>query len=350
MTAPQELTIAIPDLRLPPAWMVAAQSYLADRFAPDCERIVLPARTVPGGTLRLASGILRTVPPPPPRRLGAFRRRTAEQVPQGRRIVDLRHRLHGNWAHFLNNHLPLFFVLSEALGLDWGEALLLVPEDTPAYIFDASALFGLELRATDALVEGPGVTFEMTPWIGQRAARADWVRLPHPAAALTAALAAAPAARALPRRVFLSRKDTRVPQNGAEVSEWLAARGYETVYAEDLTAADQFRLFRQAESMVAVHGAGLAPLLYSGLGAGPAELVEILPCGHVTDVYRVIAQVAGCRWIGIRGRAKPEYLYHSYEFDKDFKMFSLDSFEIDLAALEEAMVLLARTGGQAPDV
>jgi hypothetical protein len=347
MTAPQDLTIEIPDLPLPPAWMVAARSYFADRFAPDCERIFLPARTVSGGRLRLASGTLRTALPPAPRRLGAFRRRAAERVPEGRRIVDLRNRLPSNWAHFLNNHLPLFFMLSDAIGLDWSEALLLVPEDTPPHIFEAAALFGLELWATDAPVEGPGVAFEMTPWIGQRAARADWVRLPRPLAALETALVTAPAARALPRRVFLSRKDTRVPQNGAEVSVWLAAHGYETVYAEDLPPADQFRLFRQAERMVAVHGAGLAPLLYCGPGAGPAELVEILPCGHVTDVYRAMAHQTGVRWIGVRGRLKPEYVRPAYDFSKRFTAFSLDGFEVDVAALEHAFEALG-TAAETP--
>ena len=169
------------------------------------------------------------------------------------------------------------------------------------------------------------------------------MRLPGPAHALAATLAGAPPGRSLPRRVFLSRKDTRVPSNAAEVEGFLGARGFKTVYPEDLSASDQMHLFAGAEEMVAVHGAGLAPLLYCGAGAGleggPRRLIEVLPCGHITDVYRVIADRVGCAWIGVRGRLKPEYIRPAYDIGAGFSKFSLDSFEIDIAALEEAFAL-----------
>ena len=66
-----------------------------------------------------------------------------------------------------------------------------------------------------------------------------------------------------------------------------------------------------------------------------------MPCGHMTDVYRVMAGQLGCGWIGVRGRIKPEYVRPAYELGAVFKEFSLDSFEVDLAALGLAFDLAA---------
>jgi capsular polysaccharide biosynthesis protein len=144
---------------------------------------------------------------------------------------------------------------------------------------------------------------------------------------------------ALPSRIFLSRRDTRVLENEAEVADWLGARGFTKLYPEDFSAADQLRLFRQAEVIVAVHGAGLAPLLYASVSDRPRHLVELLPCGHMTDVYRVMAHQTGWSWAGVRGRLKPEYVKPAYAFHAEFKQFSLDSFEVDIRALDEAFAL-----------
>lgn len=344
-TAAGEIIIAIPDGKVPSARMVTPQSYLIDRIEPACEIIALPERRVAGGELRIHCGEIRAAPPAPGGLRSRLMRRTPpnERVPQGHIAIDLRHHLDGNWAHMLNNHLPLSFRMLEATGVGWDKALILLPADAPRYIHAAAALFGLDTHATDAVVEGQGLAFSMEPRVGQRAARADWVRLADPARALSATLAGAPPGQPLPQRVFLSRKDTRVPSNATEVEAFLRARGFETVYPEDLSASDQMHLFAGAEEMVAVHGAGLAPLLYcgasAGLEGGPRRLIEILPCGHVTDVYRVIADRVGCAWIGVRGRLKPEYVRPAHDIGAGFSKFSLDSFEVDVAALEEAFAL-----------
>ena len=95
-----------------------------------------------------------------------------------------------------------------------------------------------------------------------------------------------------------------------------------------------------------MHGAGLAPLLYCAPGTGPRLLVEILSCGHMTNVYRALAAEAGCRWIGVRGRIKPEYVAPAYRFDEAFRAFSLDNFELDPASLDLAFEMVADSGGE----
>jgi capsular polysaccharide biosynthesis protein len=258
-----------------------------------------------------------------------------------RPIFDARRRTPGNWAHFLNNHLPILFRLCDHEGLDPSSMLVVTPADTPDYIAEAAALFGIGIERIDAPVEGQVLEYEVEPWTGLRAARAEWVRSAAVRDLLALRLAAAPPpADPLPRRVFLSRNDTRRISNEAEIETLLARHGFRTVYPEQLSAADQFRLFEQAEIMVAIHGAGLAPLLYRPEG-GLQQLVEILPCGHMTDVYRVMAEQVGCRWIGVRGRIKPAYVKAAYDLEARFNAFSLDSFEVDPVSLEKALTLIS---------
>lgn len=328
----------IPSVSIPPGQLVTAQSFLIDRIKADVEIISLPEKTIPGGTVAWTTGPVQAVPQRA-KRMRAFLPTPKAVAPEGRWIIDLRRQSPSNWAHFLNNHLPLTFALTEKAGLDPAACLALLPKDTPGYILKVAALFGLEVMATDDLVEGTGLTYSVSPWIAVRAVRADWARLAQPAAVIETLKAETPD-QDLPRKVFLSRQDTRVLSNEAEIERLLAGRGFQKVYPETLSAADQLRLFRGAEEMVAVHGAGLAPLLYCTPGAGPRLLVEILPAGHMTDVFRAIAHRVGSAWIGVRGRIKPEYIRPAYQIDQDkFTAYSLDAFEVDPVSLEQAFDL-----------
>jgi hypothetical protein len=350
--------LALPGLSVGPGWIVTARSYFADRVVPACETIRCPPVSLPEATLAYALGPATL----PARPMGRLRRRLARlrpaaaphAVPAGRIAIDLRRHAPENWAHFLNNHLPLTFRLAEALGLSPEQArarlLGVVPEAAPGYLRGAAALFGLELLATDGAVAAGGgsggevLSFSIEPWHAQRAARHLWVRAPWPRGALGRLAAEAPGAP-LPRRILLSRRDTRRLSNLAEVEAVLAPRGYATVHAEDFSPADQMRLICGAEEVAAVHGAGLAPLLYAGLAdglPGPRRLIELMPCGHMTDVYRVMAAQVGCAWIGVRGRIKPEYVRPAYDLAAPFRAHSLDDFEIDPEALRLAFDLIAQ--------
>lgn len=342
----------LPMLRIGAGIMVAASSYLADRVVPAPEIIHLPPIAVGReGALVLESGpgVARATKTRPGGLRGLARRllgrdtpSTPIAAPDGRLVFDLRTRSPENWAHFLNNHLPLVFHACDVAGLDWNQTLLALPARTPGHILKAAALFGFETLATDAPVSGRVVRFSAEPWIAIRSRRADWARLPAVDAALRAA-----GVRGGPedgtgagRRVFISRRDSRKLANEAEVMALLTARGHTRIYAEDLTPAEQMRLVEEAEEIVAIHGAALAPLLYRSGGARLRRLVELFPCGHVTNVYRAMAEQVGVEWIGVRGRIRPEHIAPAYDFSKPFDRYSLQDFEIDPAALETAFDLL----------
>jgi hypothetical protein len=317
-----------------PAYLITSPSYLIDRFQPDCEIIHLPEKCVAGGVLRHGRGTL--VPLTAPRVGRGWLVSSPVRRHRGRPLIDLRLRSPQNWAHFLTNHLPISFRVIEAQGLAVGDVGLLLPQKTPGYILAAAQFFGFEAVCSDNVFEGENILFEADPWTGIRPARADWVQSPMAQRPLDAALQGG---KPLPRRVFLPRRKTRALENQAEIEAFLGRLGFVTIYPEDLAVADQFRLFHEAEVIVAVHGAGLAPLLYRRPDSRLKQLIEIQPCGHMTDVYRVMADQLGLAWIGVRGRIKPEYVSPAYDLSREFKAFFLDSFHLDIKALEQGLAL-----------
>ena len=71
-----------------------------------------------------------------------------------------------------------------------------------------------------------------------------------------------------------------------------------TIYPEDLSPQEQLKLFTDAEQIVGIHGAGMAPLLYRDTNKPSLKLVEILSPGHMTNFFRVIAEHTGTSWVG----------------------------------------------------
>lgn len=317
--------------------IISPQSYLIDRVVPDCEHILMPEKSVAGGVLSFGRAPLVDAAAPSGRRAWLQERLNGRPAPASlphENVFDLRRNAPSNWAHFLNNHLPIVFTICDRLDIDPSDVLLVLPQATPNYIKAAATAFGLKIMTTDTPLEGQGIVYDALPWTGIRPERADWVRTPFVEAALSRMSAAQSAE--LPKRVFLSRRDTRAPLNEAEIMAWLTPLGFHLVYPEDLSAADQINLFQHAVTIVAVHGAGMAPLLYAQPGGNLRHLIEILHAGHMTDVFRVMAQQVGVNWIGVRGRVKPEYMKLAYDFSQPFKAYSLDNFEIDLSALQVA--------------
>lgn len=324
---------SVPEMRL-----ITAKSYLIDRIMPQCETVILPARSLPAGRLCLSEGDVR-FEPKKRRRLSAIVPQRTERVPEGRWAFEMRLEDPENWAHFLNDHLPLFFHVTHVTGRDPETALLLLPSDAPGYLARVAKVFGLECWETDAPVEGEGVAAELTPYISNRTERHEWTHLPFPQEVMEGLLDGTPSVE-LPEKVFLTRQKQRALSNHDQVEAFLAERGFKPVLPEALPPEDQFRLFLQAKDMVAASGAGLAPLLYTTPPRrGPERLIELQPCGHMSTVYREMAHLVGCRFVGVRGRIKPEYVKPAYDFDTLFRKFSQDSYHVDLESLEEALAL-----------
>lgn len=332
-----------PPFECPADVLITPRSHFIDRIVPECEIIHLPSKSIGGGEFWCAwaenqssignenAGLRRYLP--------RFISSVGAVEIQAKTFFDFRRGVPQNWAHFLNDHLPIYFAIAHELGLVASDTVLILPKKTPSYIQRAAALFGLDTLCTDAPVSGDAMMFQTDQWVHCRAVRAEWAHLPFATEALNSVGVRDCRQGALPNRAFLSRRNTRYLENEAEIEAFLAVRGYTKVYPEDLTVADQFKLFEQAEHIVAIHGAGLAPLLYRSASSRLTGLIELFPCSHMTDNFRVMTHQVGCAWVGVRGKIKPEHVDPAYDLTQPFVKYSLQSFEVDVRALENALTL-----------
>lgn len=132
------------------------------------------------------------------------------------------------------------------------------------------------------------------------------------------------------RRLFVSRDQTRFGRglrNEAQVAGLLQEFGFETVYAEHLSLAEQQAMFEEAEHMVGLHGMALVQQIFMPSGEG--SLLELMP----------------------RDRPQLEYVWtswvlkrHGYDVLVGSKLDSTMAYEVDPAQLRtklEAMLALA---------
>jgi capsular polysaccharide biosynthesis protein len=95
-------------------------------------------------------------------------------------------------------------------------------------------------------------------------------------------------------RVYISRAKAtfRRVANENQITRSLKERGFEIVLCEELSLADQVRLFAAATAMVGAHGAGLTNLIY----CTPNSLAGEIYVDGVPPVYLVLSQQLGMRF------------------------------------------------------
>jgi capsular polysaccharide biosynthesis protein len=90
------------------------------------------------------------------------------------------------------------------------------------------------------------------------------------------------------KRLLVQRKRlARAIHNLADVEEFLAPYGFETVYLEGMSVADQILLFQRAEFVVSPHGAGLANLLFCEPGT---KVIEFMPSADLRPSFWLISE------------------------------------------------------------
>lgn len=95
------------------------------------------------------------------------------------------------------------------------------------------------------------------------------------------------------RKIFLNRRELygRTIANIDEIEAVTAARGFETVYAEDLGFDEQVRLFAGTRAIVAIHGAGLTNCLFAD--ASRLRCLEIHTASYLNPHYYWMLQMIG---------------------------------------------------------
>jgi hypothetical protein len=102
-------------------------------------------------------------------------------------------------------------------------------------------------------------------------------------------------------RLYISRSKAAFRRivNEAEITPFFEGQGFETVLCEDLSLAEQVKLFSATVAVVGAHGAGLTNLVYC------------MPGSHVGEIYT--------------GRVPPAYLVMSRQLGMRFSRFEADN-------------------------
>lgn len=95
-----------------------------------------------------------------------------------------------------------------------------------------------------------------------------------------------------PERIFISRKNAHVRRvtNEARVSQFLKGYGFQTVCLEELPFLEQVKLFANAQFIVAIHGAGMANLVFA---SPSAKVIELCPPSYINSCFWRITQQLG---------------------------------------------------------
>ena len=139
-----------------------------------------------------------------------------------------------------------------------------------------------------------------------------------------------------PERIFLARRGTRSIVNESEIDQVLSKYGFEKLYFEDFSMAEQWSIARNAKVVVGVHGAALKNLVFNAQGV---KLIELFHPGYVVDIYRRDNAVSGGRWCGVTGQL-PDDIIRKLDTEKDARHFALSRLTIHPDCVQRALDVL----------
>ena len=110
----------------------------------------------------------------------------------------------------------------------------------------------------------------------------------------------------MPNRLYIDRRGTRLRRlgNEDELAAALARMGFVAVRPETMSFADQVRLFRGADMIVAPHGAALTNLGFCRPGT---QVIELLMDAYCNWCFRHLAGLMRLRYDCVLGRARPPW-------------------------------------------
>jgi len=212
-------------------------------------------------------------------------------------LISLRTAYEGNYWHLFDDVFPRLALLDD-LG---------VPEETPILVgaqlwerpyFQHFVDRG-PLRHRTWIVQGRGRFVRAQRSYIAKTLPPDRARFDK----VMRMLAVEPSASSRERRLFVTRgaRFGRVLRNAAELERIAAGAGFETVEPAELDAEEQIRLFSEARTVVGVHGAGLANLLFRA--GRPLDLLELFSPARIGPQYFWLAAEFGYRYRGLVGKA-----------------------------------------------
>lgn len=128
-----------------------------------------------------------------------------------------------------------------------------------------------------------------------------------------------------PKRVFISRKGNRGLTNESDIEDLLQDYGFKKFYYEDIPIPLQWSITRNAEMMVAIHGAALGSLVFN---QKRLKLIELFHPGYVTHAFRQMTYAVGGSWCGVTGQIT-ENVIKELDFNHKARAFAMSPTTID---------------------
>lgn len=334
--------IARAHLDLPPCFCIGPRSFQADRTVAATDTILAPSRHAPKHEwcFEVTKRITRpTIMGRKAKVVAALTGSDTITLPD-QIVMDCRFYAPDNFAHFLCFHTPLLAAVAREMQIDMHDIKVILPKNTPEYIRGMVEILGLDVLRTDQPVSGQIITFTTSitdEFRGFRRTILETAQIPQRISTLTAA-----SPNTFLGKYFIARRGNRALENNDMVSEHLSSLGYQTVYMEDFALIDQFKLMQSAQSLIAIHGAGLASFLYLSRPEQLDALVEIMPVGLTSTFFREMADAMGVYYIAVRGKLKRAYVPAIYDAQGSYMAHQNDTFEVDIASLDQALAFAER--------
>jgi capsular polysaccharide biosynthesis protein len=235
---------------------------------------------------------------PSPIEWSRVRKQHPERIVELGQVISLRHFFEWNYYHFLIDVIPKLAMLERA-GVDLHVPIVVGPSAV-------ELPFAAQLRGLGKLAELDWCVQDRETYVRAEGVHLTRLNIPRKCRALThrerarytlEMIDTASITADLPpadRKVFLARRAPygRLIANPDEVEAALSARGYEVIDAAGMNAVEQIRLFHQTRHLVAIHGAGMANMIFRA--GQPMSVIELCPdvWNHV-DSMRVMAAELG---------------------------------------------------------
>ncbi len=281
----------------------------------------------------------------------------------GRLVFDTRYETDTNIGHYIVDTIPKILAARKAISAELGDDVeihAVLKERTSQLSRESFANLSIPVVCTEADVVGRIVRIrEVAPqtWSNGTSFSSGGTmieRLPEMYASFRErALGTKPGGA---EKIFVSRKSSRTIENEAEITSLLKAHGFERYYFEtgELSVIEQWQVMAGAREIVAIHGAGLTPLIFNGHGLAQPRgdlsglrIVELHGAGYFVDFNRRLAAVMNAHWCGVRGRISPQ-IVRDLDDRGGGRVHQSSSFRVDPEALELALKYSALAGQPQP--
>jgi capsular polysaccharide biosynthesis protein len=205
----------------------------------------------------------------------------------------------GNFYHFVNQIMPRLAIAAQAIDLNAIDYFI-TPRNTTRFMCSLLGLASIDavkirpMNETGYRCERLIATSNPGPFLVPPKWANDYLRSIVPQAP----------SPVRSKRIFLSRVNApkRRLINHDAIEKLLAGYGFEHVTLDGRPFVDQAAIFREAELIVAVHGAALSHLVFAKPGT---HVIELLPKNHVQPCFWTIGQMEGHRYSIVLGSEKP---------------------------------------------